>query len=59
MEVSGELELARCAKKNMADNDGAGGPPARPERGRLRIYLGSAAGVGKTYAMRREGLRRA
>src|SRR5690348_10007442 len=59
MEVSGELELARCAKKNMADNDGAGGPAARPERGRLRIYLGSAAGVGKTYAMLSEGHRRA
>src|SRR6201986_5356905 len=59
MEVSGELELARCAKKNMADNDGAGGPTARPSRGRLRIYLGSAAGVGKTYAMLSEGHRRA
>ena len=34
----------------MADNDG---------RGRLRIYLGSAAGVGKTYAMLGEGHRRA
>jgi Osmosensitive K+ channel histidine kinase len=53
------VELARCAKKNMADNDGAGGPTARPERGRLRIYLGSAAGVGKTYAMLSEGHRRA
>src|SRR5690242_3340917 len=59
MEVSGELELARCAKKNMTDNDGAGGPTSRPERGRLRIYLGSAAGVGKTYAMLSEGHRRA
>src|SRR5437773_1611087 len=59
MEVSGEFELARCTKKNMADNDGAGGPTARPERGRLRIYLGSAAGVGKTYAMLSEGHRRA
>ena len=58
MEVSGEFELARCAKKNMADNNGAGGPTARPERGRLRIYLGSAAGVGKTYAMLSEGHRR-
>src|SRR6201994_2772005 len=41
----------------MADNDDA--PTARPERGRLRIYLGSAAGVGKTYAMLSEGHRRA
>src|SRR5690349_11057017 len=30
----------------------------RPGRGRLRIYLGSAAGVGKTYAMLGEGHRR-
>jgi two-component system sensor histidine kinase KdpD len=29
------------------------------ERGKLRIYLGSAAGVGKTYAMLGEGHRRA
>src|SRR5690348_2659539 len=33
--------------------------PARPGRGHLRIYLGSAAGVGKTYAMLCEGHRRA
>src|SRR6266516_1376633 len=58
MEVSGELKLARCAKKNMADNDGARGATDRPIRGRLRIYLGSAAGVGKTYAMLSEGHRR-
>jgi two-component system sensor histidine kinase KdpD len=30
----------------------------RPRRGRLRIYLGMAAGVGKTYAMLNEGRRR-
>jgi two-component system, OmpR family, sensor histidine kinase KdpD len=44
----------------MADNDGrrdTGGEP-RPARGHLRIYLGSAAGVGKTYAMLNEGHRR-
>src|SRR6516162_9841506 len=29
----------------------------RQERGRLKVYLGSAAGVGKTYAMLREGNR--
>src|SRR3954466_10864329 len=27
----------------------------RQERGRLKVYLGSSAGVGKTYAMLREG----
>jgi two-component system, OmpR family, sensor histidine kinase KdpD len=32
---------------------------ARSGRGHLRIYLGSAAGVGKTYAMLGEGHRRA
>src|SRR3954471_19988119 len=29
----------------------------RQERGRLKVYLGPAAGVGKTYAMLREGHR--
>ncbi len=33
--------------------------PAAPTRGRLRIYLGAAPGVGKTYAMLGEGHRRA
>ncbi|HEX2346970.1 MAG TPA: sensor histidine kinase KdpD [Ktedonobacterales bacterium] len=31
---------------------------SHPARGRLRIYLGMAAGVGKTYAMLNEGRRR-
>jgi two-component system sensor histidine kinase KdpD len=34
-------------------------PASRPGRGQLRIYLGSAAGVGKTYALLGEGHRRA
>jgi len=29
----------------------------RQARGRLKVYLGSAAGVGKTYSMLREGQR--
>src|ERR1700761_9014728 len=33
--------------------------PDAPERGFLRIYLGAAAGVGKTFAMLGEGHRRA
>ena len=49
------------------DHDGvrasASGSPSgsggHPGRGHLRIYLGSAAGVGKTYAMLCEGHRRA
>src|SRR6516225_5210407 len=39
--------------------DEAHGSGSRPGRGHLRIYLGSAAGVGKTYAMLGEGHRRA
>ena len=34
------------------------GQQAPPNRGQLRIYLGSAAGVGKTFAMLGEGHRR-
>src|SRR6201996_1716960 len=33
--------------------------PLTPERGFLRVYLGAAAGVGKTFAMLGEGHRRA
>jgi two-component system sensor histidine kinase KdpD len=29
--------------------------PGRPERGRLKVFLGMAAGVGKTYRMLQEG----
>ncbi len=29
----------------------------RQERGRLKVYVGSSAGVGKTYAMLRDGAR--
>src|ERR1700677_4395313 len=44
----------------MADSDPASsGSGGGPERGHLRIYLGSAAGVGQTYAMLGEGHRRA
>jgi two-component system, OmpR family, sensor histidine kinase KdpD len=45
----------------MADDGRLDGGTAagRPGRGHLRIYLGSAAGVGKTYAMLSEGHRRA
>ena len=34
-------------------------PVAAPRRGTLRVYLGAAPGVGKTYAMLEEGRRRA
>ena len=36
----------------------AGGQTGRVSRGRLRIYLGAAPGVGKTYKMLEEGHRR-
>jgi two-component system, OmpR family, sensor histidine kinase KdpD len=49
----------------LKDGNGQGRPTPeqflhlirRQERGRLKVYLGSAAGVGKTYAMLREGHR--
>lgn len=42
-----------------ADRPADVGAPAAPgSRGQLRIYLGSAAGVGKTFAMLNEGHRR-
>jgi two-component system, OmpR family, sensor histidine kinase KdpD len=40
------------------DPSSRGDSSGRPGRGHLRIYLGSAAGVGKTYAMLGEGHRR-
>jgi two-component system sensor histidine kinase KdpD len=45
----------------MSETDQAGyqGRPGSRGRGQLRIYLGSAAGVGKTYAMLCEAHRRA
>ena len=60
------LACERDNGPNMADNDSVTGGqpgrparPGRPGRGHLRIYLGSAAGVGKTFAMLGEGHRRA
>jgi two-component system, OmpR family, sensor histidine kinase KdpD len=50
---------AAAAPANGPADAGAGGSGVRPGRGHLRIYLGSAAGVGKTYAMLGEGHRRA
>ncbi|PWT76609.1 MAG: histidine kinase [Chloroflexi bacterium] len=40
------------------DEDASESDTAQPGRGRLRVYLGMAAGVGKTYAMLNEGHRR-
>ncbi len=41
-----------------APRGGSGGRPPGQHRGILRIYLGAAAGVGKTFAMLGEGHRR-
>lgn len=56
--------LDRYHLRDSAPLSGAATPSAahgdshKPRRGRLRIYLGMAAGVGKTYAMLNEGHRR-
>ena len=52
-----ESLLDRYQLRDMAPAPGVG-DSSRPARGRLRIYLGMAAGVGKTYAMLNEGRRR-
>src|SRR6202034_1650293 len=44
---------------NETDHAGSLDQPGSGDRGQRRIYLGSAAGVGKTFAMLREGHRRA
>lgn len=43
------------ASKGQADSREGGGGAAEPKRGRLKLYVGAAPGVGKTYAMLREG----
>jgi two-component system sensor histidine kinase KdpD len=44
----------------VSESRPAGRPdPSAPRRGTLRVYLGAAPGVGKTYAMLGEGRRRA
>lgn len=53
-----ESLLDRYQLRDLAPGPGAG-DSSRPTRGRLRIYLGMAAGVGKTFAMLNEGRRRA
>jgi two-component system, OmpR family, sensor histidine kinase KdpD len=43
---------------DQAERDAAGTDDSVEAAGRFRIYLGAAAGVGKTYAMLSEGRRR-
>ena len=57
--ASGRPESGAPDFEHPTEPAAASGPPDRPGRGHLRIYLGSAAGVGKTYAMLGEGHRRA
>src|SRR5579864_1585296 len=54
-----ESEMTESDGRISGGSDQAGASGRRPGRGHLRIYLGSAAGVGKTYAMLGEGHRRA
>src|SRR5216683_6294002 len=57
---TGGVKQGRPSGRTRPATTRAGGvPEPRPARGHLRIYLGSAAGVGKTYAMLGEGHRRA
>src|ERR1017187_41012 len=48
-------EMARALHVSAASSNASGSADGR---GQLRIYLGSAAGVGKTFAMLGEGRRR-
>jgi two-component system sensor histidine kinase KdpD len=63
--ASGRPESGAPDSEHPTESGAASAPSApsapgdRPGRGHLRIYLGSAAGVGKTYAMLGEGHRRA
>jgi two-component system sensor histidine kinase KdpD len=57
--VSGPLAHDQIDQSDQSDQiDQTAGDTHRPRRGRLRVYLGMAAGVGKTYAMLNEGRRR-
>jgi two-component system, OmpR family, sensor histidine kinase KdpD len=56
--ADGDGRAGTAGRMDPWDRPGSGGSAGRPGRGHLRIYLGSAAGVGKTYAMLGEGHRR-
>src|SRR5262245_32074460 len=47
-----------AASGPLASNETGAGDTHQARRGRLRLYLGMAAGVGKTYMMLNEGRRR-
>lgn len=51
-------QLRDLVPTSSAEGSADSADSSHPARGRLRIYLGMAAGVGKTYAMLNEGRRR-
>src|ERR1700743_111871 len=54
-----EADMSEIPDGDRVDADETAADRGRPGRGHLRIYLGSAAGVGKTYAPLGGGHRRA
>jgi two-component system sensor histidine kinase KdpD len=57
--ADGDERVETAGTTDPRNRTASGASAGRPGRGHLRIYLGSAAGVGKTYAMLGEGHRRA
>src|SRR6202167_4050278 len=57
--ADGDERVETAGTTDPRNRTASGASAGQPGRGHLRIYLGSAAGVGKTYAMLGEGHRRA
>ena len=57
-ELLDRYHLRGTAAEEASADASAPAVAKQPQRGRLRIYLGMAAGVGKTYTMLNEGRRR-
>jgi two-component system sensor histidine kinase KdpD len=53
-----ELEPAELDPKILTGSEDEDAADALEQTGHFRVYLGAAAGVGKTYAMLNEGIRR-
>ena len=52
------MTMVQISARHVDDEQVSSSDPRRPKRGELRIYLGAAPGVGKTYAMLGEAHRR-
>src|SRR4029078_10282939 len=52
--TAGQPGTRRAMAADQVDTDGVGSPVALEPRARLRIYIGAAPGVGKTYALLQE-----